>query len=307
MLFFAAFFWGSTFVAQSDAAEKLSPFTYLAARSYVGALTLACAIGIRKLLTKNRNAPNLSCANEKNKTHEFRATLSGGTICGIVLTAASALQQYGIHLGATAGEAGFLTAVYMFLVPLLSFLFYRKKVALNVLGGALLTAAGLYLLCIAGTERSAFGAGHILLLVGALAYAFHILAVDRCKDIDGMCLSCIQFTVCALISTVVSLILEHPSAKSILSAWAPILYAGVFSSAVAFTLQIYGQKYTPAAVATVLMSLESVIALLCEWLCAFTGLVGTPFSLSSWEIFGCALAFCGIVIAQLKFKKKKST
>ncbi len=303
MLFFAAFFWGSTFVAQSDAAAKVPPFTYLAARSYVGVLSLGLALLLRRLFfvhAKEKRAPTPNTG----KRGGVRATLVGGVVCGTVLTVASALQQYGIHKGATAGEAGFLTAIYMFFVPLLNFIFRRIRVEAKVLFGAGITAVGLYFLCVADKGWSAVGVGQALVLLCAVAYAFHILSVDFFGSVDGMELSCVQFAVCALISTVAALIFERFSVSDVLSAWVPIVYAGVFSSAVAFTLQIYGQKYTPAAAASVLMGLESVIALLCEWACAFIGLVGQPFSLSGWQISGCVLAFFGIVLAQWEFKKK---
>ncbi len=304
MLFFAAFFWGSTFVAQSDAADKILPFTYLCARSYVGALALLAAIGIRALFFRKKGEFRGTPGQMPKKG--FKHTLTGGVVCGVVLTVASALQQYGFYKGASAGEAGFLTAVYMFLVPLFAFFFYRRKLPVNVLFGAILTAAGLYFLCIFENGWSSFGLGQALVLLCSFAFAFHILAIDRFQDVDGMVLSFIQFSVCAVISTVLALIFEHPDIQNILSAWIPVVYAGLFSSAIAFTLQIYGQKYTPPAVATVLMSLESVIALLCEWACAAIHLVGEPFDLSFWQIFGCILAFCGIVLAQLVFKPKKA-
>ena len=303
MLLLATFFWGSTFVAQSSAAEKILPFTYLCARSFVGAFALLLVILLRALFTAKK--AKRSFVAEWRRLFD-KKTLWGGLFCGIALTVASAFQQYGIHLGASAGDAGFLTAVYMVIVPLLGFLFYRKKVTLNVLFGAVITAVGLYFLCIRGQEQSGFGLGQALILCCAFAYALHIMIIDRYERVDPIVLSFLQFLVAGILSLVVALIFEAPSLQTVTGAWFPILYAGIFSSAVAYTLQISGQQRTPPALASVLMSTESVIALLSEWFCAFTGIFGSRFALSFNQIFGCALAFCGIVIAQLVFKPKKS-
>lgn len=305
MLLLAAFFWGSTFVAQSSAAETISPFSYLFARSAIGALALLLVIFFRIVFQRRRtNGESIP-----QKALFTKKTLKGGVLCGIALTAASALQQYGIHLGAGAGEAGFLTAVYMFFVPLLLFLFYRKKPALNILLGAILTIVGLYFLCLKGQAGNLPGIGQLLVLGCALVYAVHMLIVDRFEDADGMALSAIQFATCALISLPISLIFEHPTAGTLMLAWFPILYAGIFSSAVAYTLQIYGQRKTHPALGAVVMSTESVIALLSQWACAAMGIFGTPFSLSFDQIFGSLLAFCGILCAQpifQSFQKKSS-
>ena len=302
MLLLASFFWGSTFVAQSSAAEQLSPFSYLAARSFVGALALLAVILVRALI------------GAKRKKSSFRGeiaplfdkkTLTGGLLCGIALAVASAFQQYGIHLGASAGDAGFLTAVYMFIVPLLGLVLYKRRVAPNVLLGAVITAVGLYFLCIRGQEEGSFGMGQLLILCCAFCYAVHIMVIDRFDRADPIVLSFIQFTVGGVLSLAAALLFEQPSPSLIARAWFPIVYAGVCSSAIAYTLQIAAQKRTPPALASVLMSTESVIALLSEWLCALTGIFGAPFALSFTQIFGCSLAFCGIVIAQLVFKKRK--
>ncbi|MBQ8912144.1 MAG: DMT family transporter [Clostridia bacterium] len=301
MLLLAAFFWGSTFVAQSSAAVKIAPFGYLFARSLVGALALFLVVLLRMALAARKKGKDT----EKPKPLFTKKALVGGILCGVALTVASAFQQYGIHLGASAGEAGFLTAIYMFIVPLLSFVIYRKRPSINVLAGAILTAVGLYFLCIKGQEGGPFGIGQGLLLCCAFFYAVHILVIDRFEEVDGMVLSAIQFATCGLLSLPISLLFEHPSPSDFKLAWFPILYAGIFSSAIAYTLQIYGQKCAPPALTSVLMSTESVIALLAEWACAAIGIFGTPFSLSFDQILGCVLAFVGIVTAQLVFKGKK--
>lgn len=302
MLLLAAFFWGSTFVAQSSAAERISPFCYLFARSVVGALALFFVILLRLLLQKKKRGLTI-------KGLFSRRTLLGGVLCGVALTAGSALQQYGIHLGASAGQAGFLTALYMFFVPLFAFLFYKKRPSVSLLAGAVLTAVGLYFLCLKGDGGALFGIGQLLLIGCALVFALHILLVDRYEKSDGMALSCVQFSTCALLSLPVALLFESGSFLHIPEAPFPILYAGICSSAIAYTLQIYGQKYTPPALASVLVSTESVIALLSEWACAALGIFGTAFALSVDQCVGCVLAFLGILCAQslFSFKKKKKT
>ncbi|MBQ8235765.1 MAG: DMT family transporter [Clostridia bacterium] len=303
-LLLAAFFWGSTFVAQSSAVELLSPFSYLFARSAVGAFALFAVLLLRLLFGGKRQQAPLKT---RARALFSKRALLGGALCAPVITAASALQQYGIHLGAGAGEAGFLTSVYMFIVPLLFFIFYRKKVALNVLLGAVLTALGLYFLCLKGEGGLSLGMGQALILACALAYALHILLIARFEDVDPVALSFLQFLFCTLISLILALLFEEVKVGMLLEAWFPIVYAGIFSTAIAYTLQIFGQKHTPPALASILMSCESVIALLCQWLCALLGIFGKPFALSFDQILGCVLAFCGIVCAQLVFKKPKKS
>ena len=190
----------------------------------------------------------------------------------------------------------------MFIVPLFSIILYHRKPTLNLLFGALFMTAGLYFLCVFENGWSGFGTGHILIISCAVGYAVHIMVIDRFKELDGLMLSALQFTVCALLATVFALIFdEKVPFQRVLDAWFPIVYAGLSSSAVGFTLQIYGQKYAHPALATIFMSLESVIALLCEWLCSVTGIfvVGSGITMTANKIVGCCLAFIGIVLAQL--------
>ena len=305
MLFLAAFFWGTTTVVQSmAAAADLPSFTYLAARSFVGAIALWAVVLLRQVLGR-RSSKGASVLPQSPS--ERKTALKGGILCGAVLTGAAYLHQQGIVFGASAGEVGFLTSLYMLFVPLFSFLLYRRKVSANVLFGAVFMLVGLYFLCIMDTDRSSLNFGHLFEIGCAVVFAFHILAVERYRTIDGMLLSSIQFTVCGLISTVCALIFEQPSFSALLENWFPICFAGICSSAIGFTLQIYGQKYAPATIATILMSMESVIALLAEWLCNVTGLfVGkNPVEMTAFKVIGCILAFAGILMSQLKFFSRK--
>ena len=307
-LLLASFFWGSTFIVQSEAAAVLPTFTYLAARSFVGAAALFVVIALRAAYRRAKKVvPEAACpdAPEEKGAKRKRYLLAGGSV-GAVLTVAAIFQQEGIARGATAGEAGFLTALYMFVVPLLCFIFYRKKLTVNLLVGAILMAVGLYCLCIADKGWTAVGAGHLFIILSAVGYAFHILSVDRFKDVDGLWLSAMQFSVVAVVSSVLALIFDRGSFARILDAAFPILYAGLVSSAVGFTLQIYGQKHAPPTLATIVMSLESVIALLCEWLCSLSGILGVArgsVAMTPLKIVGCVFAFVGIVAAQLSFGK----
>lgn len=305
MLFLAAFFWGTTTVVQSmAAAADLPSFTYLSARSFVGAIALLVVILLRQVLGK-RSQKGASVLPASSS--EWKRVLKGGMLCGLVLTVASYLQQQGIVFGASAGEVGFLTSLYMLFVPLFSFFLYHRKVSGNVLFGAIFMLVGLYFLCIMDADQSSFNFGHLFETGCAVAFAFHILAVERYRTIDGMLLSCIQFTVCGVVSAVCALIFEQSSLSALLENWFPICFAGICSSAIGFTLQIYGQKYAPATIATILMSMESVIALLAEWLCSVTGLVvgKNPVEMTVFKVIGCVLAFAGILISQLSFLSPK--
>ena len=226
MLLLASFFWGSTFIVQSDAASMLPTFTYLAARSYVGAFAISIVIFVRRMIFRGRPLYEIENDTPEKRKERKKRHLTAGVCCGLAICVAAAFQQTGIANGATAGEAGFLTALYMFIVPVFSIILYKKKPTLNLLAGALFMTAGLYFLCIFGKGWSGFGLGHILIISSAFGYAVHIMIIDRFKDIDGLVLSAMQFVICAVASTVCALIFE---AKDVLpgditGAWFPILF-----------------------------------------------------------------------------------
>ncbi len=223
-----------------------------------------------------------------------RTLLAGGISCGVALFAASNLQQFGIQY-TTVGKAGFITALYIVLVPILG-IFLKKKVGARVWVSVALAVAGLYLLCI--TEAFAIGTGDLLVLLCALVFSVHILVIDYFSPkVDGVRMSCIQFFVCGLLSGVGMLLTETPDLHEILRAWMPIGYAGVFSCGVAYTLQIIGQKGTDPTVASLILSLESVVSVLAGWL-----LLGQ--ALSAKEMTGCVLMFAAILLAQLPQKRR---
>ncbi|MBQ2942710.1 MAG: DMT family transporter [Clostridia bacterium] len=288
-LLIAALLWGTTFVAQSKGTDLVDPFTYLASRSYIGCIVLIPVIMFMDAL-KKRNGTYKKADKAENKT-----LLKGGVLCGIVLCAASGFQQFGMWLDASEGDAGFITALYILIVPVAG-LFFGKKVGAKVWIGVAIALLGLYLL----TEKFSFNAGTFMVLICAFVFAVHIMVVDYFSPrVDGVRLSCIQFFVTAILATVLMFIFEKPSLNAIIDAAIPILYAGVMSSGIAYTLQIVGQKYTDPTVASMLMSLESVFALL-------SGMIiqpeQNPFKLI--KIMGCAAIFTAIIIAQLPDRKK---
>lgn len=225
----------------------------------------------------------------EKKRAERRTLMAGGICCGIALCVASNLQQFGIQY-TTVGKAGFITAMYIVLVPILG-IFLKKRIGLKVAVSVALAVAGLYLLCI--TEGFSVGAGDLLVLLCALVFAVHILVIDYFSPrTDGVRMSCIQFLVCGLLSGVGMVLTETPDLGAICQAWLPIAYAGVMSCGVAYTLQIVGQKGTDPTVASLILSLESVVSVLAGWV-----ILGQ--SLSMREIAGCALMFAAIILAQL--------
>lgn len=283
LLFLAAFIWGVAFVAQSKAKDySVEPFTFNAVRNIIGGLTLLPCI-----FFLGRREPKEKKIEENPKT-----LLIGGILCGTVLCIASNLQQIGINY-TTVGKAGFITAMYIVLVPILG-IFLKRRAGIKVWISVFLAVAGLYLLCM--TEKLSLGKGDALVLLCALVFAIHILVIDHFSPkVDGVKLSCIQFLICGILSMIPALILEHPQVSSILTAWLPILYAGIMSCGVAYTLQIVGQKNVNPTVASLILSLESCISVLAGWM-----LLGQKLSLK--ELIGCVIMFAAIILAQLPEK-----
>lgn len=285
MLLLGAMIWGAAFVAQSVGMEYVEPFTFQASRCLLGSLVLLPVIAV------------LDCrGNEKKPASpaDRKFLLLSGLGCGVLLFAACSLQQLGL-LYTTAGKSGFITSLYIILVPIAGLLFHRK-VKPWIWGSVALAVAGLYLLC--GSRYFSIGKGELLTLGCAVAFTFHILLIDRVSpQVDGVRLSCIQFFVCGVISLVFMACLEEPHWDAILQCWLPIGYAGILSSGVAYTFQIIGQAHTEPTVASLLMSLESVFAVIFGWLLLHQALSGP-------ELLGCALVFTGVILAQLPGKQQ---
>ena len=277
---------GTAFVAPIKGMDNLGPFSFAAARNFVGGLFLVPAALYFRTKDKTQKT-------EEEAKFEKKNLILGGIACGVVLFVAGSLQQVGLSY-TTAGKAGFITALYIVIVPLLG-IFIGKKIRPIIWGCVLVAAVGLYLLSITGGFN--IGRGDLLVLLCAVGFSMHILVIDYFSPkTDGVAMSCIQFFVVAACSAVVMFIFETPTWEYIMSAWIPILYAGVLSSGVGYTLQIVAQKDTDPTTASLLMSLESVFALL-------AGMAALGEVMSGRQILGCALMFIAIVAAQLPEKR----
>ncbi|MCR5792429.1 MAG: DMT family transporter [Lachnospiraceae bacterium] len=283
-LLLAALIWGFAFAAQSVGMDYVGPFTFQSTRSILGFLATIGFVAIKNVLTKgNKTEQNVT------KNNSTKDLLVSGTICGILLTIASCLQQFGI-LYTTVGKAGFLTSLYILAVPLLG-LFIGRKASKKLWGCILTACVGLYLLCIKGSFSISLGDG--LCLLCAVCFAFQIMVIDYYVDrVDGVKLACMEFLISAVLSGIPMVVLEKPTMAMILAAWMPIAYAGIFSSGMGYTLQIVGQKYAEPTTATLLMSLESVFSVL-------GGFLVLGQKLTHWEAIGCVLMFAAVVAAQL--------
>lgn len=288
LLLLTATIWGVAFVAQSVSMDYIGGFTFNAIRNIIGAITLVPVI-----LIFSKQDPAAG-QNPADRQKARKTLITGGICCGILLCLASNFQQFGIKY-TTVGKAGFITACYIIIVPIIG-IFLKKKCSPFIWIAVLLSLGGLYLLCISPGEGFSIGKGDTLVLICAVVFSFHILTVDHFSPlVDGVKMSCIQFLVCGILSGIPALIFENPNITNILQAWMPILYAGILSCGVAYTLQIVGQKGMNPTVASLIMSLESCISVIAGWL-----ILGQ--NLSSREIFGCVLMFGAIVLAQLPQK-----
>ena len=307
LLFLTAVIWGVAFVAQSVGMEYIGPFTFNCVRCLIGGVVLIPCIWILDRVRGRGEDMADGCGKgtgedgrpEKDRRRSERKVLmTGGVCCGLALFVASNLQQFGIQY-TSVGKAGFITAMYIVLVPVLG-IFLKKRIGLKVWFSVALAVTGLYLLCI--TEGFSIGTGDLLVLLCAFVFAIHILVFDYFSPkADGVRLSCIQFLVCGVLSGICMLMTEQPDMGAILQAWMPVLYAGVMSCGVAYTLQIIGQKGMDPTVASLILSLESVVSVLAGW-----ALLGQ--ALSARELFGCVLMFGAIILAQLpgrEMQKKK--
>ena len=290
LLLLTACIWGVAFVAQSVGMEYVGPFTFNFVRSILGGLVLIPCIFFLNRGEKSGSAEKIS---EEEKKAQRKTLLTGGICCGIALCLATNFQQIGIKY-TTVGKAGFITACYIVIVPVIG-IFRKKKCSPVIWLSVLLAVVGLYLLCI--NEQFSIGYGDILVFVCAILFSVHILVVDYFSPkVDGVKMSCIQFLVCGLLSGVVMLFTEQPQLFGVLLAWKPIAYAGIMSCGVGYTLQIVGQKGMDPTVASLILSLESCISVLSGWL-----LLGQ--TLSMREGFGCAAMFAAIILAQLPAKE----
>lgn len=300
LLVLAALLWGVAFVAQSEGGTAVGPYSFNCIRCFIGAAVL-CPVFL--LLDRFK----LSAGKPQTKTQK-KNLWQGGIACGVILFFATNLQQVGLVMGTSPGKAGFMTACYIVLVPIIG-LFFKKKCSWLIGISVVLTVIGLYLLCI--NESLTFCTSDILVIICAFAFSAHILVVDRFSPlVDGVRMSCIQFLVCGTLTAIPMLFFEMRNGSggfsawlepfSSANAWISVLYTGIFSSGVAYTLQIVGQKGVNPTVASLLMSLESVFSALAGWL-----ILGQAMTLK--ELSGCALIFIAVILAQLPVRKKKES
>ena len=289
LLLLASLIWGTAFVAQSVGMEYIGPFTFMAARSIIGALSLVPVILLQNARKKHLGQPLKMSAESK------RSLLRGGILCGLLLTVAANLQQAAL-LYTTTGKAGFLTALYILLVPITG-LFMGRRVLPAVWLAIAVAAVGLYLLSVQSSLT--INPADLLLIACAFVFTGHILAVDHYSPkVSGVALSCLQFLVAGLLSSVMMFLFESPSLPALLSSALPLLYVGVLSSGVAYTLQIIGQRLTTPAVASLIMSGEAIFALVGGMLILGERMTGR-------EALGSALMFIAIIGAQLAQIPKK--
>lgn len=278
--------WGSCFVAQSVGVDLIGPFTFQAIRSCLAVPFLALVI-----FFFDKASPDKKSYTARWKDAKLWKT---GLVCGLALFVAAGLQQVGI-VYTTAGKAGFITTMYIVLVPILGLVIGRRPSLAAWISVAIATT-GLYLLSCAGVSE--INIGDLCLIGCAFFYAVQILLVDQLAlELDGLRLNCIQCLVTAVLSIIVMFLTETPDWNLILRCWLPLCYAGILSMGIAYSLQIIGQKYLAATPASLIMSLESVFAALSGWLLLNETMTASEFT-------GCVLVFAAVILSQLPSKKK---
>lgn len=305
-MFLTAMIWGAAFVAQSVSMDYIGPFTFICLRSVIGGLFLIPVIivldGIRKKsqnesadVVNSENILHIETEEKQRLSWKNKQLIEGGIVCGIFLFFANCFQQTGIQY-TTVGKAGFITTFYIIIVPLIG-LFFKKYCGILTWIGVVIALAGLYFLCI--TQKLTIQRGDALILCCSVLYAGQILAIDHYNPfVDGVKMSCIQFLTGGILGAVFMLLFENPSIAMILSAAGPILYTGIMSTGVGYTLQIVGQKGLNPTVAALILSLESVFS-------ALSGYLFLHQVLTTRELIGCALMFIAIVLAQLPDIRRK--
>ena len=277
LLLLTALIWGSSFVAQSVGIKSVDAFTFMAVRTTLGTLVLLPVVmifggGIRSLFEKK--------------------TVKAGVTLGIVFAVAQNLQQFAFYYS-TSGKIAFLTAFYMFFVPLLG-LILGKKISFVTWIAIFMALIGMFLLCVDPTDFSSINRGDILAVSCGAVYAVQIMLIDKFtgENINGIKLSFIEFFTAAVLTAVMMFIFEHPTVEGIKEAAPALLYSGVMSCGIAYTLQVIGQKYASPVIASLLMCLESVFAAIAGWILLHE-------TLSGREIAGCAVMFLAIVVSQV--------
>lgn len=285
LLFLAAFIWGIAFVAQSVSMDYMGPFSFNGARFLMGSAVLLPLVMIRRKKGKTN----------RKESPDYKTALTGGFCCGLALCAAAICQQIGI-MYTTVGKAGFITTLYIIIVPIMG-IFLKKKISGKIWAGALIAAFGMYLLCM--SERFALSKGDTYVFICAVLFSVHILVIDHFSPkADGVELSCLQFLTAGVICSVIALIVEKPEIGNFIDGIIPLAYAGIMSSGVAYTLQVIGQKNMDPTVASLILSMESVVSVLAGW-------VILRQELSIRELLGCVLVFGAVILVQLPDHKRR--
>jgi len=296
LLLLTAAIWGVAFVAQSVGMDYVGPFTFNTVRSLLGGIVLIpCIVLLKRIDVGSKDTAGAAEHASGDPAGQRKVLLTGGVACGVLLCIASNLQQFGI-MYTSVGKSGFITAMYIVLVPVLG-IFLKKKAGIKIWCSVAIAVGGLYLLCMTDSGFS-IQKGDLLLLLGAVIFSFHILTIDYFSPkVDGVKMSCIQFFTCGILSMVCMFLFEQPQIGAILQAWMPIVYAGVLSCGVAYTLQIVGQKGMNPTVASLILSMESVISVIAGWLILHQKLSGR-------ELLGCVLMFAAIILVQLPERER---
>jgi len=290
MMLLAAMIWGFAIVAQIFGAEHVETFTMTGIRFTIGSLALVPVVII---FERKKLAPIFADRKLRKK-----AILSG-LAAGIALFFATSIQQLGIYTTGSAGVTGLITGLYTILVPLACFILFRTKIHFNVWIGAVSALLGVFLLCYRPGEGLTFGVGELILFIGTLCWTVHFIILDKLsKNLPPVSLSVVQFSVCAVLGCICMFLFEEPTMANIFAAKIPILYCGLLSVGVAYTLQVVAQTKVPASLAVIVLSTESVFS-------AVGGVIFGTDTMSLLGVLGCAVFFFGIVISQLEIKKKK--
>lgn len=292
LLFITAFIWGTAFVFQRVGMDSIEPITFGAARTALAAV----AVGFVAFIMDMGERKKPQTRTPREQADYKKNTIIGGICCGIFLMAASSFQQMGI-VYTTAGKAGFITAMYMILVPIINFVIFKKRNSWLVWLAVLVGVAGMYLLCV--KEGFSLTKGDTLVCICALFFSMHILCCDHfVQKGNAIKISAIQFATVAVLSAIVAFITEEPTVAKLQEALVPILYCGIMSAGVGYTLQIVAQKFTDPTIASLLMSLESVFAVI-------AGALLLHEEMSSRELMGCIIMFIAIVMVQIPLPEKK--
>lgn len=278
MLFIASFIWGTTFVAQVTGMDKIGPFTFNMARSIIGVISLIVYV----LITKTKFSG------------DKKEVIKGGLLCGLFIFVGTSLQQMGL-LYTTAGKTGFITSFYILIIPFLSIVFLKHKIQAFTWIVVIIGFVGLYLLAVPSLSDFSINKGDLIVFIGSFCWAGHILIIDYySKKVNPVELSILQFTVLFVASLIMTFLFERDTATidNIFSSWASIVYAGILSTGVAYTLQMVGQKYTSPVVASLILSLEAVFA-------ALAGYFVLNETMTSREFLGCVIVFLSMILSQV--------